>query len=291
MQKLRNSFNPLKAALLAFSCLAMTFGGSAPAVAGGGYGAYGHARDYRPHVRPYRHYAPARYYNARRYRHGHRYRRGRISGGEAALIAAGIIGGVILINEAIEADRHRDYRRRYANRRYDERRFDERGPFEDEYYYRRDDRYDGGAWDERDRYGDRRYEDDWDEGFEDENFDDYRNDGDDAPDGAPLKRDDAGARDLDDELLGAEPARAAPRRSGYTIRAAYSECAAETRGAAGAGGLMVALPGEPTDVETLEGGAVRMTVAFTAQNPRGRSWRRVMVCEADGDGVRYLKIA
>lgn len=222
----------------------------APALARGGHHHYQprhYSYGYHPH---YRNYA---YYDYRHHRH---HRRSRLSAGEGALIAAGIIGGVILIDRAL------DNRDRYDDRRYDDRRYDpypeRRGAFDDGYYYQRDDRpYD-------DRYAER---------FDDDRRDDYRSAGSD--------------RDIDDILLGDDDLGAAPD---VPVNAAFRECVAETRGAAGAGGMNVAMPGAPTEVERLADGSVRMTAQFRASNARGDSWTRRFVCEADDRGVRFLQV-
>lgn len=222
----------------------------APAFAGGGHGHHrGHHGGYyyQPHHYSYGHgyyphYSHYRYYD---YRHHHR---SHISAGEGALIAAGIIGGVILIDRAL------DNRDRYDDRRYDSRYDDgyRRGAFDDEYYYQRDNRpYDYG-------YSDRPYDGD------------YRS-----------------ADAIDDRLLGDGDRGARPA---LLADAAFRECVAETRGAAGAGGMNVAMPGAPTEVEQLADGSVRMTAQFRASNPRGESWTRRFVCEADDQGVRFLQI-
>jgi hypothetical protein len=178
---------------------------------------------------------------------GNRYYRGRggISGGEAALIGLGIIGGAILIDRALDD-------RRYDDRRYDDRRYDDRydrraGAADDDYYY-----YQRDA---------RPYEDD---------------------NRVRSARDDGDASEAD--LLGAGSA------GSVAVNAAFRECVAETRGAAGAGGLQVAMPGVPTEVETLADGSVRMTAQFRATNGRGQDFTRRFVCEADDRGVRFLQV-
>ncbi len=226
---------------------------AAPAFAGGRHGGH-HGRDhYRPHHYSYGYYPAYGHHNYYSYRH---HRGGHISAGEGALIAAGIIGGVILIDRAL-SDRDRYDDRRYDDRRYDDR-YERRGAFNDNYYYQRDSR-------------------------------DYDSDGDDdryvsRPDAADLR----GESDLDDRLLGEERSGA----GGATVLAdaAFRECVAETRGAAGAGGMSVAMPGAPTEVEQLADGSVRMTAQFRASNPRGESWTRRFVCEADEQGVRFLQV-
>ncbi|MEZ5921898.1 MAG: hypothetical protein R3C60_11160 [Parvularculaceae bacterium] len=244
-----------KRALLGAAAAATVIGTSiTPAFADG----YRHGRHYRPYVShsyyyggPYRgHY---RHYDYRRHR-------GRVSGGEAALIAAGIIGGIILIDSAIDNSRRRAYDD-YA--RYDGRRYDSGqrpGAWDDDYYYRRDGRDDDGAYDD---YA-RRTEDD---------------------------RYSRVARN-DEELLGGPAPIAAERRAGpdLAVDAAFRECVAETRGAAGAGGMNVAMPGVPTEVTSLADGGVRMTAQFRASNARGESWTRRFVCEADEGGVRFLQV-
>lgn len=234
---------------------------AAPAFAGGGRHHGGH--HYRPHHYSYGHSYGHSYGYYPAYRHhnyyGNRHHgRGHISAGEGALIAAGIIGGVILIDRALS---DRDRYDRYDDRRYD-RRYDDRdgrrGVFNDDYYYQRDSRdYD------RDR-----------------DYDRYVS----RPDAADLRSD----GDVDDRLLGDE--RSGARGGVVLADAAFRECVAETRGAAGAGGMSVAMPGAPTEVEQLADGSVRMTAQFRASNPRGESWTRRFVCEADEQGVRFLQV-
>lgn len=218
---------------------------------GGGHGGY----HYTPRHYSYNYgygYGYRPYYNYRHHRSGH------ISAGEGALIAAGIIGGVILIDRALDnRDRYDDrrYDSRDYDRRYDDR--DRRGAFDDDYYYQRDSRpYEGRRAD-------------WD--YDGRAFDDDRA-------GA------ARSAELDGELLGDGA------RPTVLADAAFRECVAETRGAAGAGGMSVAMPGAPTEVERLADGSVRMTAQFRASNPRGESWTRRFVCEADDQGVRFLQV-
>lgn len=238
----------------------------APAFAGGGHG---HHRgrhggyDYQPHHYGYGYghgygYSHYGYSGYSGYGHDHR---GRLSGGEAALIAAGIIGGAILIDRALDnRDRYDD--RNYSDRRYDSR--SRRGAFNDDYYYQRDDR----------RYDDGRRAD-WD--YDGRDYNDTRS-------GARV----SDARgEANDELLGANERGARPV---ILADAAFRECVAETRGAAGAGGMSVAMPGAPTGVERLADGSVRMTAQFRASNARGESWTRRFVCETDDQGVRFLQV-
>lgn len=242
--------------LISAAALGLAAAIPAPAFASGGHGHYrGHHGGYYYHPHHYSYgYSHYPRYTHYRYYDYHHHRRGHISAGEGALIAAGIIGGIILIDRAL------DDRDRYDDRYYDSRYDDgyRRGAFDDEYYYQRDDRpYD-------DRYSDR--------------YDgDYRSAGSDV---------DVSGPDVDDRLLG-DGDRARPA---VLADAAFRECVAETRGAAGAGGMNVAMPGAPTEVEALADGSVRMTAQFRASNPRGESWTRRFVCEADDQGVRFLQV-
>ncbi len=229
--------------LISAAALSVAAAIPAPAFARGGHGHHGD-HHYQPHHYSYGYGYYPHYSHYGYYDYGH-HRGGHISAGEGALIAAGIIGGVILIDRAL------DNRDRYDDRRYDSRYDDDyrRGAFDDEYYYQRDNRpYDDG-------YSDRRSDGD------------YRS-----------------ADAVDDRLLGdgARPA--------VLADAAFRECVAETRGAAGAGGMSVAMPGAPTELEELADGSVRMTAQFRASNPRGESWTRRFVCEADDHGVRFLQV-
>ena len=240
---------------------------STPALAGGGY-FYGHGRQFdRGFHGGYgfhgsRYYGP-RYYGHGRYGRGYYRGRGGLSGGEAALIAVGVIGGAVLIDRALDDRRGRYDDRYYDDRRYRDRYSDDRRraeAFDDDYYYQRDSRpYDDEVRSAR---------------------------------GADLPRDDLprdGRFDAGEpELLGA--GRAGGDLDRVAVNAAFRECVAETRGAAGAGGLTVAMPGAPTDVETLADGSVRMVAQFRASNARGREWTRRFVCEADERGVRFLQV-
>ncbi|HBK90054.1 MAG TPA: hypothetical protein DDZ68_00135, partial [Parvularcula sp.] len=237
-----------KAALIAAAATAFA-AASTPAFAGGGY--YGGYDGYYGGSGYYGHGYGGRGYYGRGYDrgghgHGRHHGRGGLSGGEAALIAVGIIGGAILIDRALDDRRDRDYDR-YDDRRYRGRDYDDRrraGAFDDDYYYQRDSRpyqYDG----------------------------DIRS----------ARRDEPGGYGAGEpDLLGGEPrSRSADR---VAVNAAFRECVAETRGAAGAGGLTVAMPGAPTDLETLADGSVRMVAQFRASNARGEEWSRRFVCEA-----------
>ncbi|MCB2112422.1 MAG: hypothetical protein KDD85_02610 [Parvularculaceae bacterium] len=228
---------------------------------GGYYGGYHGARHYRPHHYNYGYYP---YYSRHGYYNHRRYRGGRISGGEAALIAAGIVGGVILIDRALD-NRTRYDRDRYDERYYDNRRYSDRyrrGAFpDDDYYYQRDDRFYDGRDAERPYDGREFY--------------------------APDNRSSTPTGELDERLLGGGDRNP---QSARLIDAAFRECVAETRGAAGAGGMQVAMPGAPTRVETLADGSVRMSAQFRASNARGDSWTRRFTCETDGQGVRFLQV-
>lgn len=255
-----SSGNPVvRKMLLSAAALGLAAAAPAPAFAGGGHGHHrGHHGGYyyQPHhynYGYYPHYSHYRYYD---YDHHHR---SHISAGEGALIAAGIIGGVILIDRAL------DNRDRYDDRYDDGRRYDDRyrrGAFDDGYYYQRDDRaYDDG------RYSGRAYDRGFEEGYSSARLD----------------------SDADEELLG-DDIPAGARARPQIANAAFRECVAETRGAAGAGGMRVAMPGAPTEVEELADGSVRLTAQFRASNARGEQWTRRFVCEADDQGVRFLQV-
>jgi hypothetical protein len=217
----------------------------ASALADGGRGRAKHGFD--------RHYDGG-YYAPHRYRHRHyddRRPRGRISGGEAVLIAAGVIGGVILIDQALDS-REREYDDRYR----DQDRYGNDDP-----YYTRDDRY-------GEPYNDRSYGADG--GYSNpDHGDDY------GLDGGP------------DDVRDVRPGDGADLRA--AAAGAFRECVAETRGAAGAGGLIAAFPSEPDRVDP-RGRGWRMEASFRATNPRGASWSRRMICEADDSGVRFLQV-
>lgn len=248
-----------KAALLAVAAIALT-AVSTPAFAGGrSYGGYGGY--YAGHGHYGHGYYGRGYYSGGRYGRGHYRGRGGLSGGEAALIAVGIIGGAILIDRALDDRRDRYDDRYYDDRRYRDRDYDDRrrraGAFDDDYYYQRDSRP---------------YE--YDDEIRSARADDFSRD---EPRGAG-----------EPELLGGEPRSGSLDR--VAVNAAFRECVAETRGAAGAGGLTVAMPGAPTDIETLADGSVRMVAQFRASNARGEEWSRRFVCEADERGVRFLQV-
>lgn len=258
-----SSRRPKASAALLLAVALAVVAASTPAYAGGGRHG-GHYWD-RGYYGGYDYYAP-RYYG---YGHGYygggrhwRHHRGRggLSGGEAALIAVGIIGGAILIDRALDDRRDRYDDRYYEDRRFRDRAYDDRRraeAFNDDYYYQRDARpYD----------------------FED---------GDRSARGAEFPRDDGFGSD-GPELLGGDQATSAVNR--VALNAAFRECVAETRGAAGAGGMQVAMPGAPTNVETLADGSVRMIAQFRASNARGQEWTRRFVCEADERGVRFLQV-
>jgi hypothetical protein len=259
--KVRTGRSGRRALLIAAALTAAVI--STPAFAGGGY-YYGQSRYFDRGFHGGYGYFRSGYYGPRYYghgRYGRHYRgRGGISGGEAALIAVGIIGGAILIDRALDDRRERFDDRYYDDRRDRDRYYDDRrrsGAFDDDYYYQRDSRpYD--------------YDDDI----------------------RSAQREDLGRDRAFDtgepELLGGEPRSGSLDR--VAVNAAFRECVAETRGAAGAGGLNVAMPGAPTEVETLADGSVRMVAQFRASNARGQQWTRRFVCEADERGVRFLQV-
>ncbi|MFZ5618083.1 MAG: hypothetical protein ACOZAA_12280 [Pseudomonadota bacterium] len=246
-----SSRNPIvRKILLSAATIGVAAAIPAPAFAGGRHGGHHGGGHYYPHHYDYGYHPSYHHYPYYNYRH----HRSHISAGEGALIAAGIIGGVILIDRAL------DNRDRYDDRRYDDRY--RRGAFDDDYYYQRDDRaYDDG------RYSGRAYDRGFEEGYSSARLD----------------------RDADQELLGDDfpgEGHARPRFAD----AAFRECVAETKGAAGAGGMRVAMPGAPTEVEELADGSVRLTAQFRASNARGEQWTRRFVCEADEAGVRFLQV-
>lgn len=242
----------LKKSLLSLGALATALALPAPVFAGGGHRHHpgcGHG-----HYAGKHHGHGSYYYGSKHYRRHHH--RDGLSGGEAALIAAGIIGGVILIDRAMETGRYQD---RDYERGYDP--YEGRGTYYggDPYYgreryyggevrdfaYRRDDRY----------YVDRRPYD-----------------------------------DLDGDLAGGGPSYGGAAGE-YNYGAAYNDCKAETRDAARDSGMLVALPAKPRIIDPIEGGeAVRFTVDVMATDLSGAQYRRTMTCEADAAGVRFLEI-
>ncbi|MEO0398423.1 MAG: hypothetical protein AAF224_03245 [Pseudomonadota bacterium] len=248
------------------------------------------------------------------------YRRGGLSGGEAALIAAGVIGGVILIDRALERQWEDERARAYVDARARER---ARRRFYEERGYRLydgttardrlDDREDGlnrerrrlesvrrdleadrRAFErERDAYEQRRRDPRYDQEPSDRRFDRLNGSQDIRPRG---NRGEHEARDLDDELLGAGGLdRENGRRSigvsnNRFLRAAFDACAGETRRAAAEDGLMAALPGAPALVDVDAGGVYRLEADFTVNGDDGETYRRTMRCEADEAGVAFLEI-
>jgi len=271
--------------LCAGAAFLTAFGAAATAFAGGGH-YRGHSGDHhsgsvqvhagfhggghRGHFRGHR--------RGHNYRRGHHRGHGRIDGGEAALIALGVIGGAILINEAIESDRRRDaYEPRY--RGYDPRR--------DDYYYRRG--YPSGA--EYDSAYPENYADSGDSGLQ--RTPTPRR----APEPAPEPSPGAASDPLDDALLGGaapEPVTRQPasRQDGvsFPVRIAYRECANEARNAAHRDGQIIAMPAEPTRIEQIGPDRVRLTADLTAQPQRGGQYLRVLTCEADRQGVTFLEL-
>jgi hypothetical protein len=241
--------SPVKKSTLVLAAIAMAFAPLAPAFAGGrhhnghsGSRHYASGHHYSGHHYSGRqYYGGGHYYGSRHYRGRHHH--GGLSGGEAALLAAGIIGGVILIDRALENDRDRAYADSYDPYRGD--RYVSREPSRD-FYYRRDDRAYGAG---------------------DDDFSDNRA--------------------LEGELAGGGQSGA-----GYNYGAAYNDCKAETRDAAGDSGLLVALPARPRVIDPIDdGAAVRFTADILARDINGAEYRRVMTCEADSEGVRFLELA
>lgn len=126
--------NGLRKLALGAAAAALSLGAIAPASASGYRGHHGGGRVVVHQSFGHGNYAPRHRYYGGGHRGGYyRGHRGGLSGGEAAVIAAAIIGGAILIDAASDRDRYDD---RYAYappRRY--------APApRDDYYYRRDDR-------------------------------------------------------------------------------------------------------------------------------------------------------
>ena len=263
--------NILKKGLFAATAAATALA-TAPAFAGGGYGyGYGaHGGGYYAAGYGHRAYHGKRYYKHRGYgkRHYRKYHRRhhRGGGGDAALIALGVIGGAIILNEATKDDRRyayedRRYRDEVRHRRYDPRR--------DDYYYQRG-------------VEQAPYDDEYEEEFEDE-----------APRSAPsrsVERD-----DLDDQLLGGDEENRNQLRGEeevrFSVQAAYRECSSEARNAASRDGQFIAMPANPTNVEVLDRDLVRITADLTAQDQRGRQFLRTLTCEADSDRITFLRLS
>ena len=256
----------------------------------GGYSKYSGYRGAKGHY-GYGHHHKGHY---RKGRHKGHYKHGGLSGAEAALIAAGIIGGVILIDQAIENSKApKPYYGAYG---YNGR---------DRYYRQYRPYY--GAYDYG-TYGDAPISDgDW--GAVDEErlalaeerrklaeerrkLNEERRRLENARTGRGTKgtspsrgrADDA----LDDLLLGGEET--ASQGANPLLRRAFAACSAETRLAANTGQVMVALPSAPNAVEALPGGAYRLTADFTAQQTNGVQLRRTMQCDADDKGILRLEI-
>ncbi|HXI87720.1 MAG TPA: hypothetical protein VNH64_09690 [Parvularculaceae bacterium] len=249
----------LKKSLMSAAAAAMALGAALPASADGYHGRY-HG-GYRGHVGYYGHYGryghygyyPRYYYGSHHYRYHHG-----LSGGEAALLTVGILGGIVLIDRALEESRASNayyynnsypptgyYGQSYAPPVYGRA---DAPPPRDDFYYRRDDR-------------------------------------------APAPSDDQSDEDAGGQLLGAD---SDGGQSAYNYGAAYNDCKAETRQAATDGGLIVSLPAKPQRITPVEdGAAVRFEADFVASTLRGGASgdvRRTMVCEADANGVRYLEL-
>jgi hypothetical protein len=133
--------------LMAGAAVLVAAAGITPAAAGGGHGhGYGHSKHGHGYDSGYWRYDGYRgawggdYYGDHRH---YRYKRhhGGLSGAEAGLIAAGIVGLAIVLDSASDRRGYDGYDRRYDYDRYDRRyddRYDRSG--RDDFYYRRDDR-------------------------------------------------------------------------------------------------------------------------------------------------------
>lgn len=96
----------------------------------------------------------------------------------------------------------------------------------------------------------------------------------------------------DDRALEGVLAGGGQSAAGYNYGAAYNDCKAETRDAASDSGLLVALPARPRVIDPIDdGAAVRFTADILARDLNGAEYRRVMTCEADSQGVRFLELA
>ena len=211
-----------------------------------------HGRGHHAHA-GWGHYKAPRHYKRPKYYHGSRhYRRRHHRGGLSGGEAALLAAGIIGGIILIDQAIENDRRRDAYDPYY-------APPRRDDFYYRRDDRAPAPA----------APYDDYDRDYED---------------------------DLDEDLLGggyderydgrSSPAYAAD----YNYGAAYNDCKAETRAAADAAGVIVALPAKPQRIQPIEDGtAVRFVADYLAQG-RGGEWRRTMVCEADESGVRFLEL-
>ncbi|MEM9706521.1 MAG: hypothetical protein AAF850_10655 [Pseudomonadota bacterium] len=152
-------------------------------------------------------------------------------------------------------------------------------------------RFDGSRFDDR-GFESRQFED---RRFEDDRFEDDLppidgrsirrapiNPAPDTGSRAPGGREDPFDREIDEQLLGGpEPA---------FIRSAFNACAQETRAAAAAGSVLIALPAAPDTADQADGAGVAMTARFTAQDGAGATIQRTMRCEVDAEGVRFLEI-
>lgn len=214
-------------------------GGGHYGYGGYGYGGYGYGHGgygYSSHDYYYGSYGYSHHdHHDHHDHHGHH-------GHDGALIAAGIIGGAILIDGALDREQERSYYRRYDP---DYGRSHASPPSRDFYYRRGERSYDGG------------------DEFEDN-------------------------RALEDELAGG----GAASGTRYNYGAAYNDCKAETRDAARDSGLLVALPARPRGIDPIDdGAAVRFTADVIASDVSGAEYRRIMTCEADKGGVRFLELS
>lgn len=247
--------------ILAIAAALTAFAGASPALASGyvhvGYsGGYGHGVYHAGY--------PKYYGGHRRYHRRHYHRRGH-GGGKGAAIALGVIGGAILLSEVARAEE----RRRIA----EERRY-----YRDRYYRDRYDRYERRRYDDRDWGSSGDYGEDTSTPVEprDRDIDDQLEGG---PEGQSTRSVDRNERRNDG---GPEPIVISDRR-------AYQTCTDHARRALSNRGFILAAPARPETSEDM-GRAFRITATVRAQNNRGESWRRAMVCEADEDRVFLLEL-
>lgn len=224
---------------------AFALGAPTPAHAGGNgyYGGY-----YGGYHGGYKH----GYYGRRHHRHHRRhYRRG--GGGDAALIALGVIGGAIILNE-------------YADSRARQRAYDER-------YYRARRPYNGGYYESR-----RPYYDDYDRSYDSGRA--Y------APSERPLETaptTPSGGDELDTVLDGG-----ANEAGRISVAEAYQACLRRVRTALSERGFIVSAPYEPETADDL-GGSWKMTATLMTQ--RGaEDTSRAMYCEADAERVYLVEL-
>jgi len=225
---------------------------------------YAGRRFYRPRFYPNRFYGarfyypgfrPGFYYGGPGFFYGNRFYRRGFGAGDAALLAAGVIGGAILIDNAFDR----------SEARYT--------------------RYDAGTIPNRQGTRSRSTipslngrplpaERDFDEAPLDDR----------GADGIPPLE--GGAVDGAD--VGEEIAALGPLDGNYLD--AYRLCTNELRDRLGRQGVRVAVPSDPQDGGSIAGGVWRLETEFTMRTASGASYLKRMTCEADETTVGYLEI-